>query len=414
MVSPLALRRRGCAPIAGGGARVGRGRWARIVAMRPKPPLPAETRHLLELARDDRRRAREELAGMALEAQVALVCETPLSRRGEILDLVPAPERVVPELPEAELCYTIKAIGLEDAGWILEHASEAQVTACIDLDAWSGLLPDPARLQGWLEALADGSDATLLRSLRALDPEMVTLYLTDRVEVVMKPAESEGWDPPEGAQTLAGQFYVCAKREADELAALVRMLRVLFDNDYWLYFRSMQAVIWELQSELEHFALRWRTGRLQDLGFPPREECMTVYAFLKPAERALLAEGLAPARVPEWRLPVWMPDLPAAADSRHALFRAAAGLGAEERSGFFYAFVALANKVAVADGLPLAEPDSLPSAIEKAASVASAGLQFVAKANDLEAVEALRRVSLERLFRVGANLDPEAARAPRS
>ncbi len=140
---------------------------------------------------------------------------------------------------------------------------------------------------------------------------------------------------------------------------------------------------------------------------------MTVYAFLKPAECAVLVEGLAPARVPEWRLPVWLPDLPAAADSRHALFRAAAGLDAEERSGFFYAFVALANKVAVADGLPLAEPESLPSAIEKAAAVASAGLEFVAKANELEALAALRSVSIERLFRVGANLDPESAK-PRS
>ena len=103
--------------------------------------------------------------------------------------------------------------------------------------------------------------------------------------------------------------------------------------------------------------------------------------------------------------------VPAGADGRFSLFRAFEKLSDEERRPAFYAFLALANKVAVADRLPLGDADSIPAAIEKAASVASRGLEFVAAANGLDGTEVVRRVSLERLFRVGASLD-RAERRP--
>jgi hypothetical protein len=115
--------------------------------------------------------------------------------------------------------------------------------------------------------------------------------------------------------------------------------------------------------------------------------------------------------VDAWRLPIWLPRLPAGVDARFSLFRAFEKLSDEERRPAFYAFLALANKVAVADRLPLGDAESIPAAIEKAASVASRGLEFVAAANGLDGTEVVRRVSLERLFRVGASLD-RAERRP--
>ena len=81
----------------------------------------------------------------------------------------------------------------------------------------------------------------------------------------------------------------------------------------------------------------------------------------------------------EWHLPVFMPELPAVADSKLSLFRAAAVLDDEARRAFAYAFLALANQVAVADKLPLGDAESIPTAIEKAAQVASRGLDALAE-----------------------------------
>ena len=94
------------------------------------------------------------------------------------------------------------------------------------------------------------------------------------------------------------------------------------------------------------------------------------------------------------------------------MFRAIAELREEERRAAFHRFVALANKVAVADRMDLADAESTPRAIEKTALWVSRGIEHVATANAVGAAEVLRRLPLERLFRVGASLAPEQAKGP--
>jgi hypothetical protein len=137
---------------------------------------------------------------------------------------------------------------------------------------------------------------------------------------------------------------------------------------------------------------------------------MRIYRFLDPeARRALPAE--APPLLAEWPLPVWMPQLPEASGPGARVFRAIAELDEPERRAAFYEFVALANRIAVADRLPLGDAESTPAAIAKAARFASAGLAYLAEEHGLRDVDLVRRAGLEHLFRVGANLDPEAARS---
>jgi hypothetical protein len=165
----------------------------------------------------------------------------------------------------------------------------------------------------------------------------------------------------------------------------------------------LQSIAWEQPAENEEWALRWRAGRLQDLGFPSWEEAMAIYAHPRADELSKLPAAAPP--MGEWHLPVFMPELPAVADSKLSLFRAAALLDDDARRAFAYAFLALANQVAVADKLPLGDAESIPTAIEKAAQVASRGLDALAERLSVQPVEVLRRAPLARLFRVGAHLD---------
>ena len=368
-----------------------------------------DTHELVALARRDPRAAEQALAALPLAAQVAVVCEAPLAERGRILGLVPEPEALIPELPPAELCFTIKAIGLADAAWVLEYATPEQTVAALDLDAWRGNELDLATANEWLEAFARTSPEARVRALESLDFELLTLALRARIGVVQKPDEKDGWSPPESSQTLEGQFYYWALADGDDLADVTEHLRSLFEAAYWSYFRLMHAVQWELVSDSEEWALRWRTGLLEDLGFPTWDEAMRIYRFLDPpARRALPPE--APAPVVEWPMPVWLPQLPETGGAGDRVFRAIAELDERERRASFYAIVALANRIAVADRLPLGDAESTPTAIAKAARFASAGLAYLAEEHGLRDVELVRRVGLEQLFRIGANLDPEAAR----
>jgi hypothetical protein len=371
-----------------------------------QPSLIPEARRILQLAQSNKQAASEELAALTLEEQAAMVCEAPLAVRAYLLDLTPMPEQVIPLLPEAELCFSVKAVGLADASWILEHATPRQIVASIDLDTWRGVERDIQSMDQWLAAFAEAGEETLVRTAQSLDPELIVLYLRDHVDVMIDPKDEE-WQAPEGAQTLDGQFYFLATRPDDDLAPLMGLLYALFRNDYWLYFRMLQGVIWELQPELEEWSLRWRTGRMQDLGFPSWDEAMRIYGFIRPERRADVDRENDALDISEWALPVSMSALPASAESQHSVFRAVSELDDSERHAFFYAFVGTANRIAVADGMPLGEPETLPAAIEKAAIVVSQGLDHVATENSLSAADTLRCVSLERLYRVGASLFPE-------
>ncbi len=238
----------------------------------------------------------------------------------------------------------------------------------------------------------------------------MVLFLKSRIGVVQKPDDSDGWDPPDGARTLEGQFHFVPLRDRDDADAVERVLRVLFQHDYWRYFRMMQGVIWELESETTEFALRWRTGRLEDLGFPTWDNAMQIYRHLPERERDAIPDGPDPLNVGEWHLPVWVPEFPTARETSQPIFRTLARLSEDERRAAFFAFVAVANKIAVADKMTLIDAEFTPHAFEKAARLMSRGLELVAERRALDPVDVVRRVSLERLFRIGANLDPEDAR----
>ncbi|HIM02814.1 MAG TPA: hypothetical protein EYG46_17695 [Myxococcales bacterium] len=365
----------------------------------------SRSKKILVLARKDKRAAATALKHLSLDEQVALVCETSLQRRSAMLELLDQPEDVIPLIPEAELCFTIKAVGITDGSWILEHATESQLVACADLDAWQGIVPNIDSMGSWLEIFAEAGEETLLRAAHSIDTELWVLYLRDRILVELKPNDNESWQPPAGGQTLDGQFYFTARRDSDDVAAIAQLLAKLFVADYWLYFRLMQGTEWEMDSDLEEWAMRWRSGRLQDLGFPTWDDAMRIYGFLRPDKRAELPTENITLDGAEFALPVWVPPLPATHDAKHAIFRAAAKLDTDERQAFFFSLITLANKVAMADGVALGDLETLPNTIEKIATLASLGLEFVATEHGIDLATAVRRANLERLFRVGANLD---------
>lgn len=387
------------------------------------PSFAPEARRLLSLARKDKRAAEQELAALTPERQASVICGAPHSIRRQMIELLPDPETVIPLIPEAEFCYTCRSIGLADSSWLLPMATEEQIVACFDLDAWRGLQIDTERLDAWMTALTSTDNAissdnaeetgneTIVRAAQSFDPELIVIYLRTHVDVYLKPSEQDDpdWSPPDRSQTLEGQFYFVAKDTKDDLAPILTLLHALFQGDYWLYFRVIQAVREELAPENEEWALRWRTGRLEDLGFPSWDKAMRIYGFLRPDRMADLPKDPSTLDLYDGSLPIGVIDLPGVSEEERALFRTTRELDAKERSSVFYALIALANRVAVADRMELGDPDSLPRAIDKATRFASDGLEFIATENGLSLERTLRGVPIERLFRVGTNLDREAA-----
>ena len=79
-------------------------------------------------------------------------------------------------------------------------------------------------------------------------------------------------------------------------------------------------------------ALRWRTGRLEDLGFPSWDRSMRIYGHLRPDRLGELPTGSHEIETNEWVLPVWITGLPAHARHKQTLNQNQDRAGSQPRS----------------------------------------------------------------------------------
>lgn len=355
---------------------------------------------LLRLARVSRDAARKRLRALPPEEQARACLELRAGVRGEFLMLLDHPEAVVPLFPDAEVCTTIRASGMSEGAWLLEMATPEQTRACFDLDCWSAQGLDGARVVAWVDALIEAGPERLARAVAETDREIWVLLLRALGSVVVQGREEE---PPDGAITVDGMVYFIPHEQIDpaRIQAIAAALAAHEPREYWSLVYGMQ---FESPAELEEYAARWREGRLADLGFPPREQALRAYAVLQP-ERATVLEETPPQAglVPAPRLPRQLEG---------SLVGEALRRLPPDRAGDILGYVlAVANALAVADDLPLSDPDSVPRALEKAVRGIDTGLAEVARVRGEPPERALDTTPPLDLFRIGATLDPGLRKA---
>jgi hypothetical protein len=351
---------------------------------------------LLRLARRDRDAARARLRELSDEQQADAARGLRPAARVEFLMLLDHPERVVPLLPEAELVHTIRAGGMGDAAWLLELATPEQRVACFDLDCWRGGRLELERAREWLDALIEAGRETLVRGLNEIDLELLLVVLRGEAEVSVVGKEDE---PPDGAFTVDGVVYF---RVPDGSPHRVHaIVSAAFADTPALYWLIAQGMLFELTSESEEYALRWRNRRLGDLGFPERDDAMLVYRPLAPEK----VEDFGNHEVGSAALERAF-DLPVQLEGT-LLAEALAALDPRLAADLVGYVLAVANWIAIADELPLSEPESIPRALRKAVRGIDRGLRELVSLRNQPPAEVLARTRPRDLFRVGATLDPD-------
>ncbi|HEU4382995.1 MAG TPA: DUF6178 family protein [Anaeromyxobacteraceae bacterium] len=318
-------------------------------------------------------------------------------RRLDVILSAPDPEGLLRALPAEEVYFLVRDLGLSDAAELVQLASPEQFRAFLDLDAWRGAAPDPDRVLPWLRAARAGalrSDAAAARfreQLGALDPELVSLVLLDalRVHDLQEDPDPE-LESDRFLRTPEGRYAVEFRVEGADYAAARALLDDLYARDPLEAARQLESVRWDLRSELEESALRWRSGRLADLGYPDLEEALSWYAR-PPAEPA--AEAGLPDRPPGFLL---------AQFRRGSLLdRAAARLGPEAADRFEQQLLTAANAVLVADAVDPSDLEAVRRSVESARAMLELGLEAAAGSDEGRAAEALAATPLKRLFQQG-------------
>jgi hypothetical protein len=366
--------------------------------------LAALADELQELARHAPARLGERLAELSIREQAELALRLPARLRLELLLHAPRPMRLVRSLPESEFYLTLRELGPADALPMVALASAEQLQHLVDLESWH-LDRFDAELSGaWLALLLDAGEPAARRLLRAADDEQLALWFQRWFRA--QPIEPEdGADKHGHGLTEAGDelglvspdgHYRFSPAVKEHASAMQRLAQLLFLDQPERYRRALWAALYELPAELEELALRWRTSRLEERGFPPWDEALDVYAPPTGSSEH--------PRPPE---PV-DPDGPACPLAPRRLDAERDRLGAvldrltdDGRERALYELLALANRLLVADRGETGDPSAHRAALGTAAGYIWIALEARGAADPLRGSEIVAERPLIELFREG-------------
>jgi hypothetical protein len=349
---------------------------------------PADLERLRDCAPEDLARALQTL---------------PVDERAELLELSDRVDEIVPLLPPAELTSTIRAVGLADAGWLVEFASPEQRIAAVDLDCWKDTRFSRLRLFEWIDAMIEAGSETLVAAFDELDPEVWVLAMKDMADFSVP-----GWSDDESASGLTQDgYFFYLPHTAEHEDRLREILSTAFVYAPAHYQRFVYGAMFESRRDCEEYAARWHAGRLNDLGFPDRADAMLAYRPLRPDAMPVIdlrpgPEDSSAAHLDDAMLPEPIQGT--------ALGRALRELAADRASEILGYVLSVANSLAVADELPLAEPDSVTVSLFKALRGIERGLVELSRSRNERPARLLVEFAPLDLFRVGVTADPELGR----
>jgi uncharacterized protein DUF6178 len=330
------------------------------------------------------------------QARAALAQARGKRRLDLILDQ-PDPGALVRALPADDLYLTIREVGLSDSAELVQLATADQFRTFLDLAAWSGDHVDPRRALPWLRAARAGSTDSPLASARwkaklaRLDLELVDLVLRETLRIhELEQDEDPHLESDRFMRTPENKFVVEFLADGAEYMAVRGLVDDLYAEDPFKATRLLSSIRFELPSELEETALRWRTGRLADLGYPSREEALSWFA--KPGVRPA-----PPAGTPERPAGFFLERL----GRGSPLARAAAQLPPGERAHLELELVTAANAVLVADDVDPGDVEAVRAAVAAARALVELGLEAVAGGDDARAAEVLATTAVKALFQRG-------------
>ena len=330
---------------------------------------------------EDKRPTRAEL--------VRRLADLSVKRRAEaMLDEVDG-KALVATLPAEDVYATIIDLGLADSTELVQLSTPEQFVAYVDLASWQKDRMDPREVLHWLRAARGDDDQAFIQKLSSLDIEVLELMYKKLARIHDLEANPDVDTEGVTMETPDGKFLVEFTIDGVDEAAMRRLTFDLMAHNPFELSRFLEAVRWELPTEIEEAAFQFRQARLQDLGFPPMEEASRVFAWVDPDKVAAKGGGtaLAPAQ--------------AHVDLVSAAFR---GLDETERQNLEAEVRYLVNCVLVAEAAEPGDPAAVRQYSEYARDILDLGLEHLTGAQAELASAIVREKPLREIFQLGFSL----------
>lgn len=330
---------------------------------------------------DDKRPTRADLVRRLADLSVKRRAEAML----EEIDGRP----LVATLPAEDVYSTIIDLGLADSTELVQLSTPEQFVAYVDLASWQKDRIDPREVLHWLRAARGDDDQAFIEKLSALDIEVLELMYKKLARIHDLEANPDVDTEGVTMETPDGKFLVEFTIDGVDEAAMRRLTFDLMAHNPFELSRFLEAVRWEMPMEIEEAAFQFRQARLQDLGFPPMDEAIRVFAWVDPEKQGAKGGGaaIAPAQ--------------AHVDLVSAAFR---GLDEIERQNLEGEVRYLVNCVLVAEAAEPGDPAAVRQYSEYARDILDLGLEHLTGGQADAASAVVREKPLREIFQLGFSL----------
>ena len=333
----------------------------------------------------------------------------PAEKVSAILDR-PDAEAYLRSLEPDVLFHLIKEAGWDQGVDLIPYVSPEQLQVFFDFDGWRRERFVPARLQPWLAVLVEhAEDDRFVQGLRQVDGEILAMFFKHHMEVFETEEGRIPDEAPDEAVLSPDGTYALVYPDDEVAQALMRaLIDRLYELDRVLAWTLLEAVRWELRAEMEEYALRWRTSRLEEYGFVSRQEALAIYRPLDPKKLRARIEDEARAELGRLTPPEEL-DLPVVVaselDEEFLIARAIHALEDDARAqARVFELTSLLHKVLIADGIEPGEVGSGRQVTRRTLGYLSLGLDYLTRGREELACELLERVTLRELLRAGFTL----------
>jgi len=323
-----------------------------------------------------------------LELRKKLARLSPKARLDALLSAEDA-RRLVRATPAEDLYFSIAEVGLSDATEIIQLASPDQFRSFVDLGGWTKDRLDPHQILTWLRAARGDEPEDFLAKLHGIDFEVLEHLLRSFTLIHDKEENPDVHVEGVTLETAEGRYLIEITTEGPEMSAVRQILNDLIAENPFEATRMLEAMRWELLTELEETAFRFRSARLQDLGFPELYEALGLFAYLDPGASPLPAPDVALAPVGE------------RVDWLDMAYR---GLTDDERDGLEIELRYVVNAALVAEGAEPGALDSVRRISERVRDYLGLSLEHLTGGDPSRAADVVRERPLRKTFQIGFSL----------
>jgi hypothetical protein len=317
----------------------------------------------------------------------------------ERMDLIladPAAKALTASMEPQEFFWLIKEIGETDALELLSLASPEQSVFLLDMETWEGWNFSNEKMCHWLAYFMEGGEPAVHQLLKRLDFEILQLFLGR--ELVVGGGIGDHSDDEERFADYDHSFdgvFMLKFKHPGHSQLIGTFISMLIKLDNPLYTALMESIKGDVDLEMEDQCLRFRAGRLEDLGFPPMDEALSIYARVNPASFELYGDKkLAPAGETESIVPDTLKE-----DT--LFFRA---LAQTDSQTLWQEFNYLVNSALVAEGAAFKEPESMQLIVQRVTGYLNIALEHLTTGDEQKAAALLAGEALKRLFQLGFSI----------